>query len=48
LNGVGSGEISSFGATSKGPTVYATSTTGFTYMSGEETSSTGFWLAMGY
>ena len=48
MNGVGSTEISSFGATSKGPTVYATSTTGFTYMSGEESSSTGFWLAMGY
>jgi hypothetical protein len=48
MNGVGSSERSSYGATSKGPTIYATSTSGFSYMTGEESSCTGFWLAMGY
>ena len=46
MNGVG--DTGSFGQTSKGVTIYATSTTGFTYHFGDENSATGFWLAMGY
>jgi hypothetical protein len=48
MNGVGSSDTSNFGQVSKGPTIYATSTTGFSYHNGDESTATGFWLAMGY
>ena len=46
MNGVG--DTTEFGQASKGPTIYATSTTGFTYHNGDQSTTTGFWLAMGY
>ena len=46
MNGVG--DTNEFGQASKGPTIYATSTTGFTYHNGDQNTTTGFWLAMGY
>lgn len=48
MNGVGSGDLNNFGQVSKGPTIYATSTTGFSYHNGDQDTTTGFWLAMGY
>jgi hypothetical protein len=46
MNGVA--DIFTFGQASKGATIYAVSTSGFSYMSGDESTCTGFWLAMGY
>jgi hypothetical protein len=36
------------GQASKGPTIWNVSTTGFTFFNGDESTATGFWLAMGY
>jgi collagen type I/II/III/V/XI/XXIV/XXVII alpha len=46
MNGVG--DTGEFGAASKGPTIYAVSTSGFSYHNGDQSTATGFWLAMGY
>lgn len=46
MNGVG--DLGVFGQASKGATIYSVSTTGFSWFNGDETSHTGYWLAMGY
>ena len=46
MNGVG--DTSVFGQASKGATIFSVSTTGFSWFNGDETSHTGYWLAMGY
>jgi hypothetical protein len=45
MNGIGDFTT---GQASKGATIYAVSTTGFTFFNGDENTATGFWLAMGY
>jgi hypothetical protein len=46
MNGVADTNV--FGQASKGPTIYSVTTTGFTFMSGDESVCTGFWIAVGY
>ena len=46
MNGVA--DTTTYGQASKGATIYSVSTTGFSYMSGDESSCVGYWLAMGY
>jgi hypothetical protein len=46
MNGVG--DTGQFGQASKGATIYSVSTSGFSWFNGDETSHTGYWLAMGY
>jgi hypothetical protein len=46
MNGVG--DTTTYGQASKGATIFSVTTTGFTYMNGDENSHTGYWLAMGY
>jgi hypothetical protein len=46
MNGVG--DLGVFGQASKGATIWSVSTTGFSWFNGDESSHTGYWLAMGY
>jgi hypothetical protein len=46
MNGVGDTGV--FGQASKGATIFSVSTTGFSWFNGDESSHTGYWLAMGY
>ena len=45
MNGIGDFTT---GQASKGPTIYSVTTTGFTCFNGDESTATGYWLAMGY
>ena len=38
----------SYGTTSKGPTIYAVSATTASWMNGDDSTTTGFWIAVGY
>ena len=44
----GVGDINVFGQASKGASIYNVTATNFTYMYGDDTSCTAFWIAMGY
>lgn len=46
MNGVA--DTTTYGQASKGATIFSVSTTGFSYMSGDESTCVGYWLAMGY
>lgn len=44
----GTSDPTGFGAVSRGPTIYSISTTTASWSNGDDSSATGFWMAIGY